>query len=105
MRLKTISTVPNDTDLQPPAHRAKRAMSTEEGMKLRLKEREALPRRSSHRPAPSHPNIQRMVESMGEGRQSGLTIMGTVYENEEMEMEKEDSENANNDTVIDVREA
>lgn len=105
MRPKAASTTPNDTALEPPTTRVNRTMSTEEGMRLRLKEREAVPRRSSQRPVPSHPHIQRMVERMGEGRQSGLTRMGTVVSDEETSKEKEGSDVTTKDTVIDIRDS
>lgn len=60
--------------------RKNRSMSTEEGMRMRIKDRGALPRRSMQRPPPSHPNIQAMVARMGEGRQSSLMRMGTLTE-------------------------
>jgi hypothetical protein len=62
-----------------------RSLSSEQSMGLRLKEQEMGRGKSSHRPAASHPNIHRMVESVGEGRPSGLERMGTVirFEDEE----------------------
>ncbi|KAJ4364067.1 hypothetical protein N0V83_009522 [Neocucurbitaria cava] len=92
-----------EDDPEPPT-RVTRTLSTEEGMRLRLKDSEAMPRRSSHRPAPSHPHIQRMVEKMGEGRQSGLTRMGTVVDDDALTKEKEDNARASRDTVIDIQE-
>lgn len=91
-------------DGREPPTRVTRTLSTEEGMRLRLKESEAMPRRSSQRPAPSHPHIQRMVEKMGEGRQSGLTRMGTVADDDALTKEKEDNIRASRDTVIDIKE-
>ena len=83
-------------------------------MRLRLKERDGMNmgvglgmarRRSSQRPAPSHPHIQRMVERMGEGRESGLTRMGTVVaDDKHFDKEKEKKESVSRDTVIDIRE-
>jgi hypothetical protein len=62
-----------------------RSLSSEQSMGLRLKEQEMGRGRSNHRPSASHPNILQMVESMGEGRPSGLERMGTVikFGNEE----------------------
>ncbi|KAI8932304.1 hypothetical protein NX059_010500 [Plenodomus lindquistii] len=105
IRPKGKSAVPNDTDLEPPITRVNRTLSTEEGMRLRMKQKEAAPRRSTARAAPSHPHIQRMVERMGEGRQSGLTRMGTVLSDEMTGCEKEGSETTTRDTVIDIRDA
>src|SRR4051812_48462917 len=51
----------DDDDFEHPA-RVNRTMSTQEGMRLRLRNQELLRRRSSHRPEMSHPHIQRMVE-------------------------------------------
>jgi len=106
MRPKREPSVPDDTDLKPPI-RPHRSLSTEEGMRLRLKERGGTVsatgtarRRSSHRPAPSHPHIQRMVERMGEGRESGLTRMGTVTGDDEKK-----SVSLARDAVIDIHES
>ncbi|KAH7066201.1 hypothetical protein BKA63DRAFT_496058 [Paraphoma chrysanthemicola] len=89
----------NDKEADPPT-RVTRTLSTEEGMRSRMKDQEMLRRRSSHRPTPSHPHIQRMVERMGEGRQSGLVRMGTVVTDEE----KGDG-STGKDTVIDVKDS
>ncbi|KAH7092600.1 hypothetical protein FB567DRAFT_463822 [Paraphoma chrysanthemicola] len=89
----------NDKEVDPPA-RVSRTLSTEEGMRSRMKDQEMIRRRSSHRPTPSHPHIQRMVERMGEGRQSGLVRMGTVVTDEE----KGDG-STRKDTVIDVKDS
>ncbi|CAA9960814.1 hypothetical protein CFE70_004190 [Pyrenophora teres f. teres 0-1] len=107
MRPKREPSVPDDTDLNPPV-RPHRSLSTEEGMRLRLKDRDVPVngatgtgrRRSSQRPAPSHPHIQRMVERMGEGRESGLTRMGTVVDDDEKK-----SVSLGRDAVIDIHEA
>ncbi|KAI4683670.1 uncharacterized protein J4E88_004847 [Alternaria novae-zelandiae] len=105
--------IPNDTDLEPP-RRVDRTMSTEEGMRLRLRGAEHMPmgvgvgmgrRRSSQRPAPSHPHIQRMVERMGEGRESGLTRLGTVVaDDEHSDHSKEKNGSMGRDAVIDIKE-
>lgn len=42
---------------------------------------------------------------MGEGRQSGLTRMGTVVGDEEMGKEKEGSESTVKDTMIDIKDS
>lgn len=61
-------------------------------------------RRFSMRPAPSHPHIQRMVERMGEGRQSGLVRMGTVGAEEDGGV-VDGMRGNGKDAVIDVRES
>ena len=62
-------------------------------------------RRSSQRPAPSHPHIQRMVERMGEGRESGLTRLGTVVADDEHSgHSKEKNGSMGRDAVIDIKE-
>jgi len=81
--------------------RKNRSMSTEEGMRMRIRDREPLPRRSMHRPPPSHPNIQAMVARMGEGRQSGLTKMGTLTE---VESNEGSSGRTTRDTIINIQE-
>jgi hypothetical protein len=102
--------VPDDTALEPPT-RVNRTMSAEAGMRLRLGDSEGMNtgagmsrRRSSGRPAPSHPHIQRMVERMGEGRESGLTRMGRVVHDEKSDTEKETNGSKGRDAVIDIRE-
>jgi hypothetical protein len=84
--------------------RMSRSMSTEEGMRMRIRDREPLLRRSMSRPPPSHPNIQAMVARMGEGRQSGLTRMGTVMESEEADTDAGSSGRTTKDTIINIRE-
>ncbi|KAI4669081.1 uncharacterized protein J4E79_001124 [Alternaria viburni] len=113
LRPKPQLKIPNDTDLEPP-RRVDRTMSTEEGMRLRLRGAEHMPmgvgvgmgrRRSSQRPAPSHPHIQRMVERMGEGRESGLTRLGTVVaDDEHSDHSKEKNGSMGRDAVIDIKE-
>ncbi|KAI4635082.1 uncharacterized protein J4E87_000031 [Alternaria ethzedia] len=113
LRPKPQPKIPNDTDLEPP-RRVDRTMSTEEGMRLRLRGAEHMPmgvgvgmgrRRSSQRPAPSHPHIQRMVERMGEGRESGLTRLGTVVaDDEHSDHSKEKNGSMGRDAVIDIKE-
>ncbi|KAI4623993.1 hypothetical protein J4E80_003805 [Alternaria sp. BMP 0032] len=113
LRPKPQLKIPNDTDLEPP-RRVDRTMSTEEGMRLRLRGAEHMPmgvgvgmgrRRSSQRPAPSHPHIQRMVERMGEGRESGLTRLGTVVaDDEHSDHSKEKNGGTGRDAVIDIKE-
>lgn len=104
LRPKQRIDVPDDTDFEAPT-RVNRTMSTEEGMRLRLNNRDEAPRRSMHRPAPSHPHIQRMVERMGEGRSSGLTRMGTVVGDGEFGKEKDDDGSTSKDTVIKINES
>jgi hypothetical protein len=82
--------------------RKHRSMSTEEGMRMRIRNREPLPRHSLHRPPPSHPHIQAMVARMGEGRQSGLTRMGTL--NEEIDQDTASSGRTTRDTIINIQE-
>lgn len=47
-----------------------------------------------------------MVEKMGEGRESGLTRMGTVVDDEDNDDDKakEKVGNTGGDTIIDIRE-
>lgn len=104
MRPRNDATVVPDTEFEAPP-RVNRTMSTEEGMRLRLNAKEAAPRRSIQRPAPSHPHIQRMVERMGEGRTSGLTRMGTVLGDDELSKERRGTAKTSKDTVIDVQES
>lgn len=90
-----------------------RTLSTEEGMRLRMgsqttaaqvrRERKVDGRESEHggRESLSHPNIRRMVEAMGEGRQSGLVRMGTVVGAEASGV---GDQNQSKDTVVDVRD-
>ncbi|OAG02360.1 uncharacterized protein CC84DRAFT_1010104 [Paraphaeosphaeria sporulosa] len=69
-----------------------RTLSTEEGMRLRMgagpggkgnRERRPTVDSGKGRESLSHPNIRRMVEAMGEGRQSGLVRMGNVTREKE----------------------
>lgn len=80
--------------------RKNRSMSTEEGMRTRIRDREPHLRHSFHRPPPSHPHIQAMVARMGEGRQSGLTKMGTLTE---VDSKTEGSGRTTNDTIINIQ--
>jgi hypothetical protein len=84
--------------------RMNRSLSTEEGMRMRIRDREAIPRQSMNRPPPTHPHIQAMVAKMGENRQSGLVRMGTIVGNEDSERETESSGRTTKDTVIEIRE-
>jgi hypothetical protein len=72
-----------------------RTSSTEEGMRLRMGDRrgERLAEQGRERgfsfrekkieeESTTHPNIKRMVKTMGEGRQSGLVSMGTIVGSE-----------------------
>jgi hypothetical protein len=102
-RPKKISEVPNDNGSECQTG-VNRTMSTEEGMRLRLKNRgEAPKRRSGHKPAGNYPHIQRMVERMGEGRESGLSRMGTVVD-DESNQEKEKIGSMGRDTIINIRD-
>ena len=108
LRPNKDSRIPNDTDLEAPV-RVNRTLSTEEGMRRRLRSKDAekveIPRRrSGHRATSNYPHIQRMVERMGEGRKSGLTRMGTVNDDEEAEREKEKNGNTGRDIIIDIRD-
>lgn len=96
------------------ANGVNRTMSTEEGMRMRMgqsRERgregsgtEMRLRRMSHRDKAreresiSHPHIRKMVEKMGEGRESGLVRMGTVVGSEA------ENGTTSKDTVIDVKD-
>jgi hypothetical protein len=100
------SRIPNDTDLEAPV-RVNRTLSTEEGMRLRLRSKDAekdeIPRRrSGQRTTSNYPHIQRMVERMGEGRESGLARMGTVVDEQDLGQEKEKSGNTGRDMIIDM---
>ena len=89
-----------------------RTLSTEEGMRLRMgsqagvaqvrRERkvEGKENETGGRESLSHPNIRRMVEAMGEGRQSGLTRMGTVVG---AEVPGAGDQREAKDTVVDVQ--
>lgn len=85
-----------------------RTLSTEEGMRLRMgsqagavqprRDRKAESERGG-RESLSHPHIRKMVEAMGEGRQSGLVRMGTVVGNEAGAEGTRESK----DTIVDVK--
>jgi hypothetical protein len=98
--------VQDDENALSPRGPVNRTLSTEEGMRARLGGRaEMQRRRSSHRPPPSHPNIQRMVQRMGEGRQSGLTRMGTlVDDDDDEEPEKVAPGIKRGETVVEIRD-
>jgi hypothetical protein len=91
-------------------HGINRTMSAEEGMRLRMggktdgstrKERRES-QREGHRDSVSHPNIRKMVEAMGEGRQNGLVRTGTAIGSEaETAM---GSGKASKDTIIEVKD-
>lgn len=73
-------------------------------MRLRLRDRDALPRRKSYpKSNPSHPHIQRMVERMGEGRQSGLTRMGPIVNDVQINNDRKGSEDTTGDVIIDIK--
>ncbi|KAF1837151.1 hypothetical protein BDW02DRAFT_595826 [Decorospora gaudefroyi] len=105
---------PYDAQLEPPL-RVNRSMSTEEGMRLRLRGRDGngnggLRRRESVKGAASHSNIQRLVMRMGEGRESGLGRLGTLV-GEDVDdgegvgpLEKGKIGGERRDAVIDVHE-
>ncbi|KAF5844993.1 hypothetical protein GGP41_001123 [Bipolaris sorokiniana] len=94
-----------DDENIPPRGPVNRTLSTQEGMRTRLGADYAVPRRfSSGRPQPSHPNIQRMVQRMGEGRQSGLVQMGTLVDDESQESEKVEPGIKRGNTMIEIRE-
>lgn len=92
-----------ETEYTGPS-RKNRSMSTEEGMRMRIRNREPPLRRSTNKPPPSHPNIQAMVARMGEGRQSGLMRMGTMAGIEGEGKETESSGRTTRDTLISIRE-
>ncbi|KAF1954952.1 hypothetical protein CC80DRAFT_493338 [Byssothecium circinans] len=95
-----------------------RTLSTEESMRLRMGERArregervreremekgrerriSFREKKQERDSASHPHIKRMVEAMGEGRQSGLVRMGTLVGSEGVPR-------ASKETVVDVKDA
>lgn len=96
--------LPDDENVSPRGH-VNRTLSTQEAMRTRLGANYAVPRRlSGGRPQPSHPNIQRMVQRMGEGRQSGLMRMGTLVDDESQESEKVEPGIKRGNTMIEIRE-
>jgi hypothetical protein len=98
------SQVSNDTDLEAPIG-VNHTKSTEEGMRLRLKDGEEAPRRRpGHKPVGSYPHIQCMVERTGEGRESGLSRMGTVMDEDELDREKAKSGRTGGDTIINIHD-
>lgn len=102
----------DDVAFEP--HPVNRTLSTEEGMRLRMglssnaaqakRERRGTfgSERGGGRESLSHPHIRKMVEAMGEGRQSGLARMGTVKGSEQGVT---DVKRESKDTVVDVRDA
>ena len=89
MRPKPKSSEEEDEAFEPVP--VNRTLSTEEGMRLRMGSPAVNPRRerpveslrrvgtrSVRGESMSHPHIRKMVEAMGEGRQSGLVRMGTL---------------------------
>jgi hypothetical protein len=89
-------------DLKPSL--MNRSQSTEEGMRMRIKDHVPVPRGSSHRPSPSHPNIHAMVARMGEGRPSGLARMGAVSDYQDSNGSKEGTGGTSKDVFIDIGE-
>jgi cell division septum initiation protein DivIVA len=81
--------------------RKNRSMSTEEGMRMRIRNREQPPRQSMQRPPPTHPHIHAMVERMGEGRRNGLVRMGTLTE---VDSETGSTGRTTRDTLINIQE-
>ena len=76
----------HDDENVPPRTPVHRSLTTEEAMRARLGRSSHIQgRRMSQRPQPSHPNIQRMVQRMGEGRESGLMRMGTLADEKDGE--------------------
>lgn len=107
IRPKKKTETNDDAEFEPAP--VSRSLSSEEGMKARMGAN-ATARRPQHDTRPSHPNIKRIVEAMGEGKESGLTRMGTVqFEGiasiSDTSKEKEDGQASTNDTVIDVRDS
>lgn len=96
--------LPDDENVPPrtPVHRS---LTTEEAMRARLGQNHHIrARRLSQRPQPSHPNIQRMVQRMGEGRESGLKRMGTLADEKSSEdVDKVKSGAKSTDTVIEIQ--
>jgi hypothetical protein len=81
--------------------RKNRSMSTEEGMRMRIRNREQPPRQSMQRPPPTHPHIHAMVERMGEGRRNGLVRMGTLTE---VDSETGSNGRTTRETLINIQE-
>ena len=101
MRPKSTPDEDDELDVKPVHNRS---LSTEEGMRMRIKDRIPVPTRASHhRPAPSHPNIHAMVAQMGEGRQSGLLQMGSVVGHQGANEAKR-GERQSKDAFIDIGE-
>ncbi|KAF1968042.1 hypothetical protein BU23DRAFT_572720 [Bimuria novae-zelandiae CBS 107.79] len=111
LRPKPKPTVEAEETFKP--NPVNRTLSTEEGMRLRMgsqagavqtRRERKVERRGSERggrESISHPHIRKMVEAMGEGRQSGLVRMGTVVDPEAgAGEEKRESK----DTVVDVKD-
>jgi hypothetical protein len=102
----------NEEDGTP--HSVNRTMSTEEGMRLRMgaqpggsasstrKERRES-QREGQRDSVSHPHIRKMVEAMGEGRQSGLVRLGTVVNLDAEPDASNATAKPNKDAIIDVK--
>lgn len=96
---------PPDVDDSFEPRPVDRTLSTEEGMRLRMgmdagkgeRERRATVGSERGRESLSHPHIRKMVEAMGEGRQSGLVRMGTVTGGAEAKA-------GSGDTVVDVKD-
>lgn len=96
----------DDSDgIEPPPGRVNRTLSTEEAMRARIGRANMPPRRRSTQvPAPSHPHIQQMLAKTKERRQSGLSRMKTLPDEETLDGEKEMRAMRGGDAVIEIRE-
>ncbi|CAI6334548.1 unnamed protein product [Periconia digitata] len=94
---------------EPSGSGINRTYSTEEKMQLRMGERSRRGSETRTRERgfsfrerkgenESHPNIKRMVEAMGDGRQSGLVRMGTLRASQDV------GQSESRDTVVEVRD-
>lgn len=91
MRPKPSLKITNESEFQP--NPVNRTLSTDEGMQKRLGQGQGQAQTQTHnRPVsssrPSHPNIQKLVEAIGEGNQGGVSRMGTVVSSDEVRDEE-----------------
>ncbi|KAF2792843.1 hypothetical protein K505DRAFT_325900 [Melanomma pulvis-pyrius CBS 109.77] len=91
MRPKPSLNITNEPEFQP--NLVNRTLSTDEGMQKRLGQGQGQAQTQTHnRPVsssrPSHPNIQKLVQAIGEGNQGGISRLGTVVSNHEVRDEE-----------------